>query len=221
MCKTTQLLTLSLITLLITTLLSQSVLAASGGKDRQPASQNETAQKQKHKNNKSAEPRKTNKGGLGRDSGLARTRGKVDEKQQVRHAGARGQGPAGQAGQPASGAESSQPEQAAEPAANLIITGKVIHGEAYGAVRVAVVDVQEVFKKIPAYQKIKKENLSRTKGRYHILLNQANEEFVSAVKSIAQVHHVDVVVEKGGVRGGAGVLDITKEVLKALPKSQG
>lgn len=117
------------------------------------------------------------------------------------------------------GAAAGEPDAAEEapgPALEFRVTGRVVLGQAEGATHPALVDVQQVFKEIPAYQKVKKENLSRTKARYHILVNQANEEFLAAVKAVALRQGLDLVVEKGGLYTRQRIPDITESVIQQL-----
>ena len=100
------------------------------------------------------------------------------------------------------------------------MTGKVIFGQAAGAQRVATVDVKRCFARIPSYRKIQKQNIKKTKAEYHILVAKANERFQTAVETAALTGYVDLVVEKGGIRGGEGVelVDITQEVIDIIEK---
>lgn len=105
-----------------------------------------------------------------------------------------------------------------EPAvmrSSLQVTGKVLYGDVVQVRKAAVVDVQKVFAAIPAYKKIKTENVPKHKARYHILVNQANQEFQAAVQAVALHDAFDLVAEKGGTRGGAPT-DITDQVLARI-----
>ena len=109
--------------------------------------------------------------------------------------------------------------QSEQPPPAPTITGRVIHGSIYGQLavgeKVAVVDISRVFEVIPAYQKIKREQLKKTKAQYHILIAQANQEFQAAVEAEAVHAGLGLVVEKGGV-SGVPVVDITNLVRKRL-----
>ena len=112
--------------------------------------------------------------------------------------------------------ESTVVEPSATPAAETVrVTGKIVYGAAHQARRVAEVDVQAVFASIPAYKKIKTENVPKHKARYHILISRANEEFQTAVQAIALHGTYDLVVEKGGV-SGVEPTDITDDVVKRV-----
>jgi len=106
-------------------------------------------------------------------------------------------------------------EPASATAETVRVTGKIVYGAATQARKVAEVDVQKVFASIPAYQKIKSENVPKHKARYHILISRANEEFQTAVQAIALHGTYDLVVEKGGVSGVESI-DITDEVVKRV-----
>ncbi|MFH0943860.1 MAG: hypothetical protein V2A76_01575 [Planctomycetota bacterium] len=110
------------------------------------------------------------------------------------------------------------PEEASskEPSTQAMrITGRVIYGSVYGELepgqKVAVVDVSGVFDVIPAYRKIQRENLKKTKAQYHILMDQANKEFAAAVEAEALHAGFGLVIEKGGVTG-VRVVDISEKL---------
>lgn len=124
-----------------------------------------------------------------------------------------------QTGTGGAAAENPAENPAEEPAAEtpgteekLRVTGKILYGDALQVRKVAVVDVQKVFAAIPAYRKIQTENVPKHKARYHILVSQANQEFQAAVHAVALHDAFDLVVEKGGLKGGTST-DITELVL--------
>lgn len=107
------------------------------------------------------------------------------------------------------------PERDTDRAPPLRIVGRVVYGDTTffdpERTKVAVVDVQKVFERIPAYRTLVEEKVPKHRARYHILLSQANREFQQAVKNVAAKRGVDVVVEVGGVVGGRPI-DITDDV---------
>lgn len=116
------------------------------------------------------------------------------------------------------------PEEAAsesESTGAMRLTGRVIHGSVHGELepgkKVAVVDISGVFEVIPAYKKIQRENLKKTKAQYHILIAQANEEFTAAVEAEALHGGFGLVIEKGGVTG-VQVVDISEKLKARLKK---
>ncbi len=110
---------------------------------------------------------------------------------------------------------SSAGDEPAVTRASLRVTGKVLYGDVVQVRKAAVVDVQKVFAAIPAYKKIKTENVPKHKARYHILVSQANQEFQAAVQAVALHDAFDLVAEKGGTQGGAPT-DITDQVLARI-----
>ncbi len=125
--------------------------------------------------------------------------------------------PAAAASEPApASAPAAAPEPPPEVAVPVFqVTGRIVAGQKAGALKVAVVDIGRAFDKIPAYQKLKKEDLKNTKARYHFLVAEANQKFQAAVNLVAARGSFDLVVEKGGVKG-LEVADITDEVVEAL-----
>lgn len=108
-------------------------------------------------------------------------------------------------------------DPAAEPTGEAKVVGRVIYGVAAKAGSRAVVDVKKVFEHISSYQKIRDENLKKTKARYHFLLAEANQEFQQAVEIVALAESVDVVVETGGIENAdATVVDLTDKVIARI-----
>ena len=115
-----------------------------------------------------------------------------------------------------------------KPAANvrelpLMVTGRVIHGQAAHArfaQKVGVVDVDRSFSVIEEYQNIKREGLDERRARYHFYLRKANQRFATAVQTVARAQGIQVVTEAGGVTGGKRdqIVDLTDEVIRALER---
>lgn len=98
------------------------------------------------------------------------------------------------------------------------VTGDVFYGDKNKFSNPCVVERDKVFKKIPAYIKIKREGLDKSSARYFFLIKQANEAFTAAVKTKAEELKYDLVVEKDGIKAKKGVKipDITKKVIKTF-----
>ena len=174
-----------------------------------PAERKETAQ----------ERRAVKKENRARDGGRRKTRGRGSENEAEDQAPSQQPEEAAGSEEPADSSQQSPPVPPVPPVPR--ITGRVIHGSIYGELaagrKVAEVDVSKVFEVIPAYKKIRRENLKKTKAQYHILIAQANQEFQAAVEAEALHQDIVLVVEKGGV-SGVPVIDLTGVVRARLEK---
>jgi len=79
------------------------------------------------------------------------------------------------------------------------ISGDIYFGDQNRFGSPCVLCRDKIFKKIPAYQKILRENLDRHSARYYFLLEEANKVFRDKVKEVAGKLGFDLVVEKGGI----------------------
>lgn len=174
--------------------------AAQGAPSPEPVLQDGGSKNKKDKRGKVA-PRRKSKGGKGK---------RVEPAKQVE--------PGKKAPAPAPAPVPTPGEPDAPEKGKFRVTGKIIYGEIKGARRVATVDVKRSFAKIPSYQRIQKENIKKTKAEYHILVAKANQEFQLAVEAAALRGFVDLVVEKGGIKGGADLelVDITDTVIDII-----
>ena len=102
------------------------------------------------------------------------------------------------------------------------ITGDIYSGNKDSYKKPCVLDRKKVFAQIPAIKTIKREKLEKNSARYTFLLQQANKVFRKTVSSVASDKGYDLAVERGGIKAtkkGVRIPDITKAVIKALPKS--
>jgi len=102
------------------------------------------------------------------------------------------------------------------------ITGDIYFGNKNSYKKPCVLDRKKVFAKIPAIKTIKREKLEKNSARYTFLLQQANKVFRKTVSDVATKKGYDLAVERGGIKAtkkGVRIPDITKAVIKALPKS--
>ncbi len=104
---------------------------------------------------------------------------------------------------------------AADPA--LLLEGRVVLGVRRTARTGAVLDICRCFQVIPAFQRIRREEMPRTRADYHFLMAQATEQFEDAVEAVAFREGVDLVigVDKN-VEIPAGTRDLTEDVVAEL-----
>ena len=102
-----------------------------------------------------------------------------------------------------------------------IITGDVYHGDRNSFDNPCVIVRKKVFAAIPAIKIIKREKLNRNSPRYAFLIEEANRVFREVVRNVACEKGFDLVVERGGIKAdnGGRVPDITRDVIRAIPKS--
>ena len=84
----------------------------------------------------------------------------------------------------------------------------------------AVIRADDVYARIPEYQKIRQQNLGETSSAYHLLMTEASKKFSRAVRRAAINAGIDLVGEVGTVRvseeGVEPAPDLTKEVIGHL-----
>lgn len=94
---------------------------------------------------------------------------------------------------------------------------KIYYGDPGCFTKPAVLKIAEVFNAIPEYQEAKKKG--KDDPQYYILLEKANQKFTQAMEKVAEEKGYDLIGEVGSIQiEGKNVPDITKEVIKALPK---
>ena len=101
---------------------------------------------------------------------------------------------------------------------STVDTGGIYYGSLKDCKKPAQLVAKTVFAKIPEYQEIQNKGLDDTHPEYWSLLAKANDKFYKAVRKVAEKEKYDVVVEKGSVDKAKNSPDITKKVIKALPK---
>ena len=86
--------------------------------------------------------------------------------------------------------------------------------------RAGVIRADDVYARIPEYQKIRQQNLGETSSAYHLLMTDASKKFSKAVRRAALNAGVDLVGEIGTVRvseeGAKPAPDLTEEVIGHL-----
>ncbi len=102
-----------------------------------------------------------------------------------------------------------------------IITGDVYYGDSDSFTKPCVINRKKVFARIPAVKTIKSEKLDKNSPRYTFLIEQANKVFRNVVKTVAKKKGYDLVVERKGIKAsdGSRITDLTRTVVKAVPKS--
>jgi hypothetical protein len=84
----------------------------------------------------------------------------------------------------------------------------------------AVIRADDVYARIPEYQKIRQQNLKESSSAYHLLMTEASKKFTTAVRRAALNAGVDLVGEIGTVRaaeeGVEPAPDLTREVIGHL-----
>ncbi|MDP6850508.1 MAG: hypothetical protein QGH51_10175 [Planctomycetota bacterium] len=105
------------------------------------------------------------------------------------------------------------------PMSGVEITGRVFLGDKGSfdpskKEAVATLRPTDIYKQIPAYQKIVKEDIEKGSARWNMLMKEATRVFKSTIKKVAQGNFV-LVVEEGGI-SGYPVTDITHRVIDAI-----
>ncbi len=99
----------------------------------------------------------------------------------------------------------------------LGLEGRVVYGVRRTARNGAVIDMCRCFQQIPAYQRIRREDLPRTRADYHFLMTQATSQFEDAVEAVALRAEVElVIVPDKNVVLPEGTRDLTDEVVAWL-----
>lgn len=86
----------------------------------------------------------------------------------------------------------------------------------------AVIEAEEVYLQIPAYQRIRQHNLEKDDPEYWPLMRKAARSFVIALKKACKATRHDLVGEVGSIRAeGVTIPDITAQVIAALSPGKG
>ena len=98
--------------------------------------------------------------------------------------------------------------------------GRVYHGNARLIRKPAAVSADRVYRQIPEYQTILRENLNDNDVRYHFLMKEASKKFSKAVKAMARAKGHDFVAEIGAIEvvkdGAPEPPDRTSEVISRV-----
>lgn len=103
--------------------------------------------------------------------------------------------------------------------------GKVYFGNPRNFYAPAELEAARVFRVIPEYQELVRDQVDPSDPRYWSLMDKANTRFIRALVSVAKKYNYDLIGEKGFLRGHrleAKVVDITLVVLDQIqgkPKS--
>jgi|10_taG_2_1085330.scaffolds.fasta_scaffold80048_3 hypothetical protein len=104
--------------------------------------------------------------------------------------------------------------------AGTVLKGSVRYGSTdawdnAGHPTVPIIESTLVYKKIPAYQTIIKENIRKGSARYTHLMLEATNTYKSKLRDLATKHNYIIIVEKGGVVNHP-VKNITLDVISLL-----
>ncbi|MBN2489698.1 MAG: hypothetical protein JXQ29_02475 [Planctomycetes bacterium] len=84
--------------------------------------------------------------------------------------------------------------------------------------RPAVLDTQKVFDAISFYQEVKSERLTKSSGRYWILMQKSNRIFYKALKRVSAEQGYDLIGARTAILiDGAPPVDVTETLLAIIP----
>lgn len=92
---------------------------------------------------------------------------------------------------------------------------KVYYGMADAFSAPAVVEASKVMETLPAMKTIKEDSIKKESARWFVLVNEANQQFQKALKSVAKDNSYDLIAETGAVTGPKAITDVTDLVIKA------
>jgi hypothetical protein len=82
--------------------------------------------------------------------------------------------------------------------------------------RPAVIDGEQVYRRIPAYREVLERKLDRRDPDYYPCLQRANVVFLRALRQVCRAGGYDLVAERGSLRSEEPVPEITEEVLELV-----
>ncbi|MFN0207426.1 MAG: hypothetical protein ACKVS6_14065 [Planctomycetota bacterium] len=104
---------------------------------------------------------------------------------------------------------------AAADSFKVIDRTKVYFGLADAFVSPAVIESSKVMETIPAIKTIQNDGIKKDTARWFVLMNEANQQFQKAIKSVAKDNGYDLVSEVGSVSGSRTIKNITDSVIAA------
>lgn len=92
---------------------------------------------------------------------------------------------------------------------------KVYLGLADAFVSPALIESTKVMETIPAIKTIQNDGIKKDTARWFVLMNEANQQFQKAIKSVAKDGGYDLIGEVGSVSGSRTIANITDTVIAA------
>jgi len=108
------------------------------------------------------------------------------------------------------------------PKYDVIDKQKVYYGDCSSFSKPSTIAIDEVFPHIRSFKLIDERNLNESDPEYWVLLLRANEKFRAALKSIAAVHGLDLIAERGAIKslGDESLLpDITNLIVAEVSRN--
>jgi len=92
---------------------------------------------------------------------------------------------------------------------------KVYHGYADAFTSPAAVESTRVMDALPAMKKIRDEKVQKDSARWYVLINEANQQFQRALRTVAKEGGYDLIAEVGAVTGSKAIPNVTDLAINA------